>query len=34
MSHENEEKTEPNDKLGISWQVMAVEEEHEYIEDP
>lgn len=33
MAHENEEKTEPTDKLSLGWQVLTVEEENEYITD-
>jgi hypothetical protein len=33
MSHENEEKVEPTDKMSIGVQVFDVEEVDEYIED-
>ena len=33
MSHENDEKEEPTDKLKVSASILAVEEEMEYIED-
>lgn len=34
MSHENDEWEEPTDKLKIGVQILSVEEETEYVEDP
>jgi len=34
MSHENEEREEPTDKLKIGTQILSIEEESDYFEDP